>query len=236
MDMAGMVDRTRRLYSLCLQIATLPTAQLQFSSRDAPDHIIGVYRNFTRPHPRYRVFRNKSLGAALIRLRDFSSGSAFIESLRHTGNAGRERRRAIARGYALRTIDRDDHVDAIHDINLSSAERQGRPMSEAYLSKQTAFDKHAHVDHVGLFDRQGRLRAYCDLCRLGNFALFDRVIGYKNPDGAMYYLITQVTCDLIEEGQLQYLMYDTMFGARPGLSDFKRRLGFRPYRVKYTLD
>jgi hypothetical protein len=31
-------------------------------------------------------------------------------------------------------------------------------------------------------------------------------------------------------------MYDTFFGAREGLRDFKRRVGFRPYRASYTLE
>jgi hypothetical protein len=34
---------------------------------------------------------------------------------------------------------------------------------------------------------------------------------------------------------VRYVMYDTFFGAQSGLQQFKRVLGFQPYRVKYTL-
>jgi hypothetical protein len=30
-------------------------------------------------------------------------------------------------------------------------------------------------------------------------------------------------------------MYDTFFGAREGLQNFKRIVGFEPYRVRYSL-
>jgi hypothetical protein len=30
-------------------------------------------------------------------------------------------------------------------------------------------------------------------------------------------------------------MYDTFFGAQPGMQSFKKILGFRPYRVRYAL-
>jgi hypothetical protein len=34
---------------------------------------------------------------------------------------------------------------------------------------------------------------------------------------------------------MRYLMYDTFFGAQPGMRNFKTVLGFRPYRAKYSL-
>jgi hypothetical protein len=30
-------------------------------------------------------------------------------------------------------------------------------------------------------------------------------------------------------------MYDTYLGALPGLREFKRKLGFQPYRIRYAL-
>jgi hypothetical protein len=40
---------------------------------------------------------------------------------------------------------------------------------------------------------------------------------------------------LIEAGGYQYLMYDTYFGASSGLQNFKKMLGFQPYRAKYSI-
>jgi hypothetical protein len=34
-------------------------------------------------------------------------------------------------------------------------------------------------------------------------------------------------------GPVRWLMYDTWFGAPPGLRSFKERLGFAPYRVRW---
>jgi hypothetical protein len=34
-------------------------------------------------------------------------------------------------------------------------------------------------------------------------------------------------------GAPSWAMYDTLWGAQPGLAEFKRRLGFSPYRVEW---
>jgi hypothetical protein len=232
---SSLQGKIARLSRLGLQIASLPVVRLRFHPRPHPDHIARAYRHFVKPHPRYKVFKNKALGVALIDLRDFPSGEAFVESLRRRGRAVAERRRAIRRGYLFKTIDRNDHVDDIHEINVSSDERQGRAMDSDYLIKKTRFDNLEHFEYFGLFDRDNKLRAYCNLCHLANFAFIDRVIGYKNQDGAMYLLITEIACKLIAGRKISFLMYDTMFGAQPGLLAFKQRLGFSPYRAKYVL-
>ena len=40
---------------------------------------------------------------------------------------------------------------------------------------------------------------------------------------------------MIEDRNCHYLMYDTYFGASPGLKTFKKMLGFQPYRAKYSI-
>lgn len=42
--------------------------------------------------------------------------------------------------------------------------------------------------------------------------------------------------ELIAERELVYLMYDTFFGALPGLRGFRRRLGLQPYRARYSTE
>lgn len=230
------VERVASLYRLSVDLARLPVAHLHFRTRPAPEHIRSIYQYFTQPHPRYKLFQNKSLGAALVDLRTFESGEHFIDFLRHKGRAVAERRRALARGHALRTIDRNQLVDAIHEINISSPVRQGRPMTPAYLEKQSHYEDLPHFRYYGVFDTDDRLVAYCNLGLLGNFAVIDRVLGLRTTGGAMVLLLTEIVLKLIEEKNLDYLMYDTLFGARPGLRDFKRKLGFRPYRVRYTIE
>jgi hypothetical protein len=57
----------------------------------------------------------------------------------------------------------------------------------------------------------------------------------RNNDGIMLLLMVDIVSRLLEQKQVRYVMYDTFFGAQPGLQQFKRILGFQPYRVKYSL-
>ena len=61
------------------------------------------------------------------------------------------------------------------------------------------------------------------------------MLGVRNNDGMMHLMITEIVSQMIESGNYSYLMYDTFFGASPGLQTFKKMLGFEPYRVRYSL-
>jgi hypothetical protein len=132
-------------------------------------------------------------------------------------------------------IERNDHVEAIHAINTSVEQRQGRPMDSAYLHKRERFERLANFRYYGVLDADGRLVAYANLGMYGNFGAFSQLIGHRNNDGVMHLLVTETVCRLIDEGQLDYVMYDTFFGAQPGLRQFKTIHGFQPYRAKYLL-
>ena len=108
-------------------------------------------------------------------------------------------------------------------------------MDTHYLVKEEFYNDEPYYECYGTFDSEGRLAAYCCFGRYGNFAATDKLMGYKNQDGAMYLLLLKIICQLIKDRSLHYFMYDTYLGAKPGLQDFKRRLGFRPYRAKYLL-
>lgn len=221
--------------SLVMELARLPVAQLHFERRLNPAAIPGVYANFTRPHPRYKVFRNKSMGVALIDLARFGNVGAYLDTVRNHGHAGPQSRKASARGYSLRRIDRNAHIDEIHAIHTSLPERQGRPMDDCYLVRRGAYPDEPHCECHGVFDADGRLAAYCNVARFGNFAATDQLMGYRNNDGAMYLLLSSIICGLIEARRVSWFMYDTWFGGNLGLREFKRRLGFRPYRARYRL-
>lgn len=218
------------------QLACLPVARLRFEQHINPDAIRRAHALFTRPHARYKIFGNKTMGIALIDLRQFA-GDAFnyLETVRRSGHAGPQSRKAATRGYRLRAIDRNEHIDEIHAIHMSSDERQGRPMDEQYRVRKTRYDTEAHLECHGVFDARDRLVAYCSMGRYGNFVATDQLMGYKGQDGIMYLLLLTIVCRLIEQRGIDYFMYDTYLGAKPGLQDFKRRVGFRPYRARYEL-
>lgn len=235
MKIRSFIHHLQRACSLAVELATLPVARLCFRLHLNPEHIRATYNNFTRPHPRYKVFGNKSLGIALIDLTSYPTRADYLATVRHRGYAGPQGRKARSRGYGLRQINRNDYVDDIHAINTSSEVRQGRPMDSAYLEKKLRYDEQSHFKCYGAFNAVGKLVAYCNIGFFGNFAATDQLLGYKNGDGVMYLLLQEIICQLIDDGELEYFMYDTFVGAQPGLRDFKRRVGFRPYRVRYAL-
>lgn len=221
--------------SLALELARLPVAQLCFERRLNPAAIPDAYANFTRPHPRYKVFPNKGMGVALVDLAAFGNTTSYLESVRARGHAGPQSRKAASRGYRSQPIDRNAYLDEIHAIHTSSPERQGRPMDESYLQRRSAYPHEPHCECHGVFDADGRLAAYCNVAIYGNFAATDQLMGYKGNDGIMYLLLSNIICGLIEARRVNWFMYDTWFGANHGLREFKRRVGFQPYRARYRL-
>jgi hypothetical protein len=224
-----------RHYDTIRELLRLPVARLCFDSTIAPADIRSTYRYYTKPHPRYRIIRNKTMGAALIDLGRFTGPEGYLEDIQGKNRGAWHARRAKARGYVCTEIDRNDHIDAIHAINTSLDARQGRPMDQKYLDKVTHFDALSHYNYYGILSPEGRLVAYANIGRFGNFSALSQLIGIRNNDGIMHLLIVDIVSRLIQDKRVRYLMYDTFFGAQPGLQQFKRILGFEPYRAKYSL-
>ncbi len=222
-------------YNTFLEIIKLPRARLTFSQKIDPSDIKATYRSYTKPHPRYKLFGHKTIGAALLDLTDFPDRNAYLEHIKGKNQGGYHAKRARNRGYAVREIDRNDYVDDIHEINTSLDVRQDRKMDQKYLEKQERFDHQAHFHYWGVLNPEGKLVAYASLGIYGNFASFSQMMGVRNNDGIMHLLLSEAVCQLIDGGKVRYIMYDTFFGAQPGLRNFKTILGFRPYRASYSL-
>jgi hypothetical protein len=230
-----MPSKLSQLIELGLTIARLPVAHLEFKLHLNPDDVGKMHRYFTMRHPRYKIIRNKSLGAALVDLTRYRSGEAYLESIKGRNSAEHHARKARAKGYRVVEIDRNDYIDEIHEINTSIEIRQGRPMADSYRDKVMHFPRDKNYIYYGVLNANGKLMAYGDLGRYGNFMAFNRVLGVRNNDGVMHLMLTEIICGLIAEGSCRYLMYDTFFGAGPGLKLFKNMLGFQPYRAKYSI-
>jgi len=223
------------LLELARTLLHLPTAQLEFQIAKDPGKVESVYRHFTKRHPRFLIIRNKTLGAALVHLRRFKVDHEYIATIKGRNSAEHHARRARARGYRVVEIDRNDYIDDIHLINTSVEVRQGQTMSNDYLSKQHHYLADRNYKYYGALDATGRLVAYGEIGLWGNFAAFNRIIGVRNNDGIMHLLVSEIICDFINAGNVDYLMYDTYFGASPGMKSFKTSLGFSPYRARYLL-
>ncbi|MDM5177338.1 hypothetical protein PO883_09045 [Massilia sp. DJPM01] len=217
------------------QLLRLPVAHLYFDLAIAPVNVRSTYRYYTKRHPRYKIIQHKSWGAALIDLQRFQGDADYLDSIKGRNGGAHHIRRARARGYSVTRIDRNDHVDAIFAINTSVEARQGRPMDQHYLEKQHCYDKLSNFSYYGVLDADGKLVAYANLGRYGNFHAFEQLMGYRNNDGIMHLLVGDIAAGLIDQGLAHYLMYDTYFGALPGLRQFKTMLGFTPHRALYHL-
>lgn len=235
MKISDLPARCLRLCKLAAEALRLPLARLDFRHDvDVPD-IRDMFTHFTKPHPRYKLIRNKSVGIALVDLRDFTDRSDYLSSVSRKDQGAYHGRRALRRGFTFQEIDQNNYIEDIHAINTSIAERQGRPMDPAYFLKPSSYEKKPHFRYFGIVNVEGVLVAYCNIATYGNFAATDRLLGYKNNDGIMYLLLMEIICRLIDDSQVQYFMYDTFLGAQEGLRNFKRRLGFQPYRVRYSI-
>ena len=221
--------------ALLQHIVRLPLARLTFDSSIEKVNVVSTYRYYTKPHPKYKLIQHKSWGAALIDLGQCNSGDKYLDLIKGKNCGAHHARRARARGYVLAEIERNEHIDAIDDINNSVEQRQGRPMDERYRDKQERFERLANFRYFGVLDAEGRLMAYANIGNYGNFYAFAQLIGYRNNDGIMHLLVSEIVGRLIEEGRARYVMYDTFFGALPGMQQFKTILGFQPYRARYTL-
>lgn len=230
-----MQSNLSRLCALAVDIIKLPVASLEFTLNSNPDDVRAIYAHYTKRHPKYKLFQNKSLGAALVDLKRYSSREEYIKSFKGRNSAEHHARKARARGYKIIEIDRNNFIDDLHKINTSVEIRQGRPMDEAYQRKEFHYTQLRNYKYFGAINAAGNLMAYANLGLYGNFAAFDRLLGVRNNDGAMHLMVTEIICQMIENRKYRYIMYDTYFGASPGLKAFKDMLGFEPYRAKYSI-
>jgi hypothetical protein len=230
-----IMDTLVRHFATLVEIARLPVAALRFHAAIDPVRIAQEYHYVTKRHPRYRVIQNKSVGAALIDLKGFGQRDRYLEGITGKNLGAYHAKRARSRGYVLAEIDRNRYIDDIHAINTSVETRQGQPMTAQYLQKVEHFEPEKHFKYFGILSSQGTLMAYGNLGFYGNFCAFSQLIGRRNNDGIMHLLVVDIVCRLIDEGTLNYIMYDTFFGARPGLKQFKTIVGFKPYRAKYSI-
>jgi hypothetical protein len=229
------MDSILRYYNTLIQLLRLPVAHLQFEQTINPEHIQSTFHYYTKRHPRYKIVRHKTMGAALIDLQAINTREKYLEFIKGKNAGAYHAKRARSRGYVFTEIDRNQYADQIYAINTSLENRQGRPMDATYREKKSSFEKLTHFRYYGVLNPEGRLVAYANLGLYGNFGGFSHLIGIRNNDGIMHFLVVEIISQLIEQRQVRYVMYDTFFGAHPGMQTFKTILGFRPYRAKYTL-
>jgi len=221
------------LFEIVREMLSLPRVQITMWGGDSKQ----VYSYFVKPHPRYKVIRNKEWGVGLLPLPD-----TFEEYLRGRDRQAlrTNRKRCLSRGFYFNSFNPAERLEEILDINLSMRDRQGKPMHPDYLNidclRQYCSDKPLMY---GIFNAEGILKAYAYAPIYGEVFVFSRLLGHGDclDQGIMYLLVSEIIREMIDFKQAQgyplWAMYDTFFGAKPGLRYFKERLGFKPYKVKW---
>ncbi len=197
-----------------------------------------MYDSFTARHPRLLVVQRKRWGVAMLALPDSVEeylGGGSRQLLRQ------KRRRALSRGFSFGTFDASRYVADVLEVNRSAPARQGQPMPHNYLDESSVRRFcDAAEGMFGVFDAEGRMRAYTYAPVVGETGVFVRLLGHAADleAGTMYLLISEVIAHYIamkrEGGNPHWAMYDTFWGARESMSYFKKRLGFRPHRVDWV--
>jgi len=210
--------------------ATMPHVDVVASRGEPADE--EVLRFFSRPHPRYRIVGNKTVGAALLPLGDFDDVEAYLADLRY---ARRRVRRAKRLGYRVAAFDPNERRSELLAIHGSLPQRQGQPIDAAYLDPAAVYDTGPHMEYLGVFADEA-LVAYAHLRYAGEIVGMNRVMGHGDhlANGVMFLLMAGVV-EHVKDARpdIRYVFYDMFFGAGEGLREFKTHLGFRPHYVHW---
>jgi hypothetical protein len=195
-----------------------------------------IYKLFSQRHPKYPLFRKKTIGVALLPINNSADG--YLESVNGKNSAAYYSRKAERKGYTFSKIDPNDYVDDIYAINTSKPERQGRSMAQQYVAKVDHYEMQENWRYFGVLSAEGKLVSYAWVPCHGQVWLLGTLLGHGDylNDGVMYLLVTKVVLEMYSEiytSKNMYLMYDMFLGAQKGLRDFKLKCGFLPYRVRW---
>lgn len=150
--------------------------------------------------------------------------------------------RCARHGYTFEEIDRRAHEDDVYRINMSTAERQGRPMTAGYYEHPTfgenpkTCDQH-HVYTYGLFNAEPepRLVAYLWLYRSGDLAMVSSILGHADEleNEVMYRLYAGMLGSQWPLGGTVF--YNLWRSGTDGLRFFKTRVGLAERDVEWVL-
>ncbi len=234
-----MRTKIQKVINILQEILKLPKATITFCkyTDESKKKYEKTYKYFTKLH-RLKLFRNKTLGVALIDLNLYKNFDEYYKSINGKNSAAYYARKALKREYQFIEIDRNNYSDDMYEINISSTMRQGRAMSSGYLSKVNNYKNEMNYRYFGTVDGKGKLVAYCNIGFYGEFVLVATLLGHKKylNDGIMYLMMCELNKLIFKEyrdKKYNYIMYDTYFGASDGLKKFKNKLGYKSYKVEW---
>lgn len=198
---------------------------------------IDFFHYCTKLHPFFKVIKHKTHAVALLNIEKFDTSLDYLNSIRGKNSAGYFARRAENAGYRFTEIDPNQLKDEIFEINTSAPVRHNKKMPESYTDKNMTYPVNEFIKYFGVF-KGNKLVAYLYLRDIGDIWHINRLLGHIDflKDGIMYLLLVKTISSIIENKRLaRYVLYDTFLGSTDGLTLYKKRIGFSPYRVKWRL-
>ena len=231
------IKRLLNAVSLGYEIFRLPKIKFSFEKELMSfPNVKETFFHFNKKHAKLKVFKNKQIGVAYIDLKGYLFKEDYLTQVNGKSSAYYYSRKCRARGYVLHEIDRNKYARDLALIESSMPVRQGRSMAPGYGEEGRIYEDYANYKYYGVM-LSGKLVAYANVGVYGDFACVSRLMGHvcHLNDGVMYFLLTEVISNLIEEKNISYIIYDTWYGALPGLRQFKRKLGFRPCFARWEI-
>lgn len=223
--------KIKDILKIIKEIKELPKTTLTIIGKENKD----IYKRFNKIHPKYIIIKAKTIGMCLMEkpesLDDYLKGKP--KQIMRTN-----RSKALKNGFYFKEFDIKEYANQVLVINTSKDNRQGRKMNKSYSDINDLVTVAEGSRTFGVFSKEGILVCYCYLKIVGDFAIFNRILGDADAMdyGIMYLMTSGIVEEWIKENLgdgIKYLSYDMWFGGSEGLKNFKKRLGFMPYMVKY---
>lgn len=201
------------------------------------------YQMLNERHPVFGKYSANTIGLSLIDLTNFHSFSDYERSVKGKDYVSVKYSRCKNKGYSFGSIDRNQYINDIFDINNSADTRQGKKMNKSYVEKMNRYESEEFTEYYGVFNKEGKLVSYIHLLFANEVVFIFKLLGHDLylKDNIMYLMIFD-TIELIfkrkaeVEYNIKYIIYDSFFTNSEGLAFFKKRFRFSPYAVNWLMD
>lgn len=196
------------------------------------------YVEATRRHSKFPLIRNFQYGVAVCVLS--ANHDAYLKNIE--ASARRNIKKAQRLGYTFERIDPNQWLRDINDIHRSADVRQGPVRSELMkelnsISNPRSLTRVHDYPYFGVL-KDGRCFAYAACLVAGEMISIGDIFGHAavKSDGVVPLLISEIVRYTYETyPTVRYFTYDKYFGAGASLRRFKKKFGFLPHRVTWTL-
>lgn len=202
------------------------------------------YKMLNEKHPIFGRYASGTMGLAIIDLNKFNSFTDYENSVRGKDYVTVKCTRCLNRGYTFNVLDRNKYSEEIFSINTSADTRQGKKMKKQYLTAVKDYEQEELTEYYGVFNKEGKLVSYIHLLFTNEAVFIFKLLGHDDylKDNIMYLMIFKAIEQIFKRREeenyqnLKYIVYDSFFTNSEGLTFFKKRFGFSPNAVKWSID